>query len=80
MWQEINAQWHCCHWWQRIGERRITAMTALVILALFSTFVLAYAVVHVLRHDPRRADLPGPRSHHHQDAPASWYDDHTTAA
>lgn len=55
-------------------------MTALVILALFSTFVLAYAVVHVLRHDPRRADLPGPRSHHHQDAPASWYDDHTTAA
>ncbi len=53
-------------------------MTALLILALVSTALLTYAVVHALRHDPRRPDLT-PRSHHHDAPPAPWYD-HTTAA
>ncbi|WP_157210253.1 hypothetical protein [Nocardioides aequoreus] len=54
-------------------------MTVLVILALVSTVLLTYGVVHALRHDPRRPDLTPPRSHHHDAPPEPWYD-HTTAA
>ncbi|GAB3997532.1 hypothetical protein GCM10028771_29450 [Nocardioides marmoraquaticus] len=74
MWQEINVEGQACHWWQDLDERMITAMTLLVLLAVLSTVVWGYALVHVLRHDPRSHGFAPPRSHHAEHAPRAWYD------
>jgi len=44
MWQEIEGTRHICHWWQEPMQRRITAMTeilmsTLVLVALLAGFV-----------------------------------------
>jgi hypothetical protein len=71
LWQEINEQCHSGHWWQDRAERRITAMTALIILLLLAGAVVVFTVaigslVDLLRHDrPRPVHHASrvPRSH-----------------
>jgi hypothetical protein len=49
MWQEINEPWLSCQWWQDRDERRIPAMTS--ILILLAMVALAAALVRYARHD-----------------------------
>jgi hypothetical protein len=58
-WQEINDQWHICHWWQDHGRRMITAMT-LIFLLLIAAVAAVAGTMHTIAHDNRGATPPPP--------------------
>jgi len=63
IWQQINAQWHSCHWWQECHGRMITAMnTVLIILLVIAVAAVAVETLLVTRHDDR-GTTPPPPSH-----------------
>ncbi len=70
-WQEINACWHFCHWWQESEQTRVTAMILLVAALLVLTLTITIALVRTVRRDGY-GSRPPPRSH--LDASASFYD------
>jgi hypothetical protein len=61
MWQKINGPWLICHWWHDLYVGRITAMIALMLLALLAITVGAILAVQI-RHDGY-GTRPAPRSH-----------------
>lgn len=65
MWQEINAEWLSCHWWQESQRRRIAAMLIFLLVLLVTATTIA--LVRTISSDGY-GSRPAPRSHHH-DAP-----------
>jgi hypothetical protein len=72
VWQKINEAWHSCHWWPDLDGRRISAMTAIVILIALLAIVALSASLGAdsrgLNDDAwRRDDLwsrdPAPHRH-----------------
>jgi len=69
-WQEIDARWHPCHWWQDVARRMITAMGILIEILAISVFFLVVGVGAYLgdyiRDDGyrRSARRTPPRSHY----------------
>ncbi|HET9421062.1 MAG TPA: hypothetical protein VFO49_07990 [Nocardioides sp.] len=68
-WQKINGECHFCHWWQKLKQRMITAMTFLLIL------LVALAVAGVVATFRDLFDDGGPRR-----APMSHFEDPTFRA
>ena len=72
-WQKINAECHSCHSWRIIVERRITAMTTFIIIAVALAVVLVLA--EILREVFADRPTTPPRSHREDPtlrSPAAW--------
>ncbi len=61
IWQEINGEWHSCHWWQDPVRRRITAMTFLILMSVLAAVMIAHSL-RLVAHDGRGPQRP-PASH-----------------
>lgn len=60
-WRKIDAMWLLCHWWQDPDERRLPAMTFLILTAAV-LILITVALVREIRADGR-GRRTAPRSH-----------------
>lgn len=56
-WQEVEVQWHHCHWWRDVEERRLPAMT-IFLLVLVLVAISALLVREVLGDEYGRRPVP----------------------
>ena len=72
-WQKINTEWHSCHSWRILVERRITAMNTVIVITVALAVVLVLA--EILREVFADRPTTPPRSHREDPMlrpPAAW--------
>lgn len=78
-WQEIDAQWLACHWWQDVTRSILTAMSILTflvtVLAVLAMAFVVFTVVHLVSTDGLQGSRRTPPRSHHTD----MFDPHTFA-